>query len=106
MLVSIIILNWNGGQGNCLQAVASALAQDWEKKEVIFVDNGSTDGSGEYTFEQYPEIRYIKLPENIGCPAGRNVGAENASGELLFFLENDGVWASEDVVTGIVEKFL
>ena len=105
MKVSVIILNWNGGAADCIESVASALAQDHRDMEVIFVDNGSTDDSLQAVRRAYPEIRYLSLPENLGCPEGRNRGAEIATGELLMFLENDGAWATTDVVSGVVELF-
>jgi len=106
MKVSIVILNWNGGAQNCLDAVTSALEQDYQNKEVLFVDNASSDGSLEAVKSTWPDLKYIETGINLGCPEGRNVGASEATGELLLFLENDGVWGSNDVVSGIVEKFL
>jgi len=103
--VSIIILNWNGGAEDCLEAVESALAQDHPHTEIIFVDNGSTDGSAEAVREKHPGLVYVDTGENLGCPEGRNRGAEHAKGDLLFFLENDGVWPSTQVVSRAVEFF-
>jgi len=105
MKVSVIILNWNGGAADCLESVESALAQDHRDMEVIFVDNSSTDGSLQAVKHAYPEIRYLSLSENLGCPEGRNRGAAIASGDLLMFLENDGAWATTDVVSGVVGLF-
>lgn len=105
MKASIIILNWNGGALNCIEAVESALAQSWQNKEIIFVDNGSDDGSGKAVQDTFQDINYVQLPENIGCPDGRNKGAECARGELLFFLENDGVWDNSDLVSSAVSLF-
>jgi len=105
MKASVVILNWNGGSANCIDATTSAVAQEYEDKEVIFVDNGSTDGSLSAVRAVFPEITYIELPDNIGCPPGRNVGAQHASGDLLFFLENDGVWRSKFVIQNAVALF-
>lgn len=105
MKASIVILNWNGGAHNCLEAVGSALAQDHADKEVIFVDNGSQDDSLAAVRKHFPEIRILALPENIGCPPGRNRGAELATGDLLFFLENDGAWIEHDLVSQAVALF-
>ncbi|MBQ0719266.1 MAG: glycosyltransferase family 2 protein [Gammaproteobacteria bacterium] len=105
MKVSIIILNWNGGEDNCAEAVASAMAQSYDNKEIVFVDNGSTDGSGLAIKARYGDLLYVGLPENVGCPPGRNLGAEYANGELLFFLENDGAWDDVGLVASAVELF-
>ena len=105
MKVSIIILNWNGGEVDCIEAIESAMAQSYANKELIFVDNGSSDGSGLTVQQRYPDITYISLEKNIGCPPGRNVGAHQAKGDLLFFLENDGVWDNPELISDAVDLF-
>jgi GT2 family glycosyltransferase len=105
MKASIVILNWNGGAEDCLEAVSSACAQSYPNKEIIFVDNGSTDNSCHAVKAKFPNLIYVELKENIGCPPGRNVGAKNASGDLIFFLENDGAWNSEHVVAEAIALF-
>lgn len=103
--VSVIILNWNGGAQTCIDAVASAVLQDYCFKEIIFVDNGSTDGSLEAIHARFPDIHIVPLESNRGTSVGRNIGAQKASGDLLFFLENDGVWATHDVIREAVSLF-
>lgn len=105
MKVSIIILNWNGGSANCIEAVESAIAQNYSNKEIIFVDNGSSDGSGAVVQNKFEHLSYIQLEDNIGCPSGRNAGAKNATGDLIFFLENDGAWANNSLVEDAVQLF-
>lgn len=105
MKASIIILNWNGGADNCLEAVFSALEQDYFDKEIVFVDNGSTDNSFQSVIKAYPDLRFIQTGSNLGCPGGRNVGAQEAKGDILFFLENDGVWGSTKVVSSAMQLF-
>ncbi|WP_083517806.1 glycosyltransferase family 2 protein [Desulfomicrobium orale] len=105
MLTSIIILNWNDGVENCFAAIRSALQQDYENKEIIFVDNGSTDNSLQAVKQEFPFLKFIESKINLGCPGGRNIGVSSAQGELIFFLETDAVWASSDVVSGVVSIF-
>ena len=105
MKVSIIILNWNGGEVDCIEAIESAMAQSYANKELIFVDNGSSDGSGLTMQQRYSDLTYISLEKNIGCPPGRNVGAHQAKGDLLFFLENDGVWDNPELISDAVDLF-
>lgn len=101
---SVVVLNWNGGCESCLESVESALSQNYPNKEVIFVDNASADGSGRFVQQVLRDrITYIQSPVNIGCPAGRNIGARYATGDYLFFLENDGVWAEPDLITRAIE---
>lgn len=105
MLVSIIILYWNDGIENCNAAIHSAQMQDYLYKEIIFVDNGSQDGVINIVRQKYPDLLIVETGENLGCPGGRNAGAVAAKGDLVFFLETDGVWASNDVVSGAVKLF-
>lgn len=74
------------------KCVASVLAQHTDDYEIILVDDGSTDGSGELCDEiaaRTPErVRVIHKP-NGGLGDARNVGLENARGDYLVFLDSD-----------------
>lgn len=103
---SVIILNWNGGIESCLEAVGSAIAQDYRYKEVIFVDNGSNDGALFHIQQAFSQVCCVQLSKNIGCPGGRNAGAEIASGDVLVFLENDGCWDDQTALSKIMSVML
>ncbi len=59
--------------------------------EVIFVDDGSTDGTREWlrTIATGPAIRAILNDKNLGFAGACNRGAASAGGDFLFFLNND-----------------
>ncbi len=63
--------------------------------EAVFVDNGSTDGTGAFLDEiarTAPErVRIIRNPENRGFAVACNQGAREGAGEVLVFLNNDVV---------------
>lgn len=85
---SVIVLTWNGG--DYIEAcLASILAQDYGKFEVIVVDNGSSDGTPEFVSERFPEVRLIRNERNLGFAAGNNVGLQAAGGDLLVLLNQD-----------------
>ena len=88
--VSIVIVTCNGRQylDACLRA---AEAQQGVSAEIIVVDNGSTDGSAEFVRATFPRVRVIELTENRGFADGNNVGAREARGEYVAFLNNDTV---------------
>lgn len=91
-IVSVIILNWNGGDylKRCVQSV---LETDYPKNllDVIVVDNGSTDGSARLIKRMYPQIRLIENKRNLGFCIGNNIGIENALGDLIILLNNDTI---------------
>ncbi len=79
----------------------SLLAQTWASWEAIVVDDGSPDRCGEIA-EEYaardPRIRVVHTA-NAGLGAARNVGAAQAGGEFLAFLDSDDVVPPEAYAT-------
>lgn len=96
MLVSIIIPAWNLWKltAACLQSLAATSPH--ENVEIVVVDNGSTDETateleslGAALFG--PRLRVARPGKNVGFARGCNLGAASASGDLLFFLNNDTI---------------
>lgn len=89
--VSIVILNRNGASH--LKKLLPALRDrtDYPNFEVVLVDNGSTDGSVEFveSFRGRFPIKLIRNSHNATFSDANNQGVEEASGELLLFLNND-----------------
>ena len=89
-MVTIFILNWNR-KDETYRVIESALNQTYLNIEIIVVDNCSEDGSAEYIRKLFPQVRYIQLDKNYGCPGGRNRGLPYCNGDFIFFCDNDGV---------------
>jgi GT2 family glycosyltransferase len=89
-LISILVLNYNGKHllKPCLESI---FEQNFTDYELIIVDNNSNDGSTQYIKENFPNIKLIENPENLGFAGGNNMGIKACSGEWIFFLNNDTI---------------
>jgi N-acetylglucosaminyl-diphospho-decaprenol L-rhamnosyltransferase len=87
-MISVIVVNWDAGGvlGECL---ASLAADGLGGREVVLVDNGTTDGSTAVASGRYPWVRVVETGGNLGFGMGANRGAVAASGEVLTFLNPD-----------------
>src|SRR5437588_3330786 len=99
-LVSILIPVYNAERW-IAQAIESALAQTWREKEVIIVDDGSTDRSLDIIRRFDARIRWETGP-NRGGNAARNRLLELARGEWLQYLDADD-WLRPEKITHQVE---
>jgi len=88
--VSVVIPAFNV-EGCISDALDSVFAQRRPPDEVIVVDDGSTDRTGDRVGGYGPAVRYL-FQENAGPSAARNHGIEAASGEWIAFLDSDDVW--------------
>ena len=111
-LVSVIIPTFNRMR-QVQAALRSVLTQTYRKFEVIVVDDGSTDGTGEALEEIISadddggkRIRYF-FQSNQGQSAARNKGTEEARGEWVAYLDSDDVWLPEKLEWQVraVEQF-
>jgi glycosyltransferase involved in cell wall biosynthesis len=80
------------------RAVQSSLGQRGVALEVLVVDDGSTDSTGQLVsgFSD-PRVRYMKRAVSGGVSAARNAGIAEARGRWIAFLDDDDVWAPSKV---------
>ena len=76
------------------EAVDSALAQTHAEREIIVVDDGSTDDTAERLEPYGARIRYIKQ-DHGGLAAARNHGLRLATGDYIALLDADDIWKPE-----------
>ncbi|MBR3188447.1 MAG: glycosyltransferase [Lachnospiraceae bacterium] len=74
----------------------SVFSQTFRNLEIIFVDDGSTDGSGEMCDELAKEDSRVRVihQENGGLSAARNTGIDASTGAWLYFLDSDDAISS------------
>ncbi|MCP4284504.1 MAG: glycosyltransferase, partial [Gammaproteobacteria bacterium] len=92
-LVYAVILTYNHYEDTdeCLESV---FASDYGNLRVVLVDNGSSDGTPEKVRQNFPETHVIENEQNLGVPAGYNVGfsyALQAGAQYILLLNNDTV---------------
>lgn len=91
--VAIILINWNGYALTkaCLESLKDLRYPHFQ---LILVDNGSEDGSGEKLKTEFPEIELLSSPDNIGFTGGNNLGIKWALDHFfdqVLLLNNDTV---------------
>lgn len=106
-ILTVIIPVYNG-EKYVRRAAESVMTQpEGNQLEVLLVNDGSTDGSGEVCntlAREYPNIRVIHK-ENGGVSRARNQGIENACGKYVGFLDCDDWWEPDVFDRKLVEEF-
>ncbi len=100
-LVTIIIPTYNRAI-KLVEAIDSAIKQTYLNKQIIVVDDGSTDHTAVILKEKYPQVEYFYKANN-GQASARNLGLSKAKGEIIASLDSDDIW-SPDFLTICVEK--
>jgi GT2 family glycosyltransferase len=75
--VIVLILSYNG-KHLLDDSVSSYLANDYDKFEIVIIDNGSTDNTKEYVEKKWTNVKIIRIEENRGYSGGFNFGLEYA----------------------------
>ena len=89
-MISVIVPTYNRVH-QLPRALDSILCQSCSPKEIIVVDDGSTDETSALMTSEYPEIVFIQQ-QNAGVSSARNVGIKRASGDWIAFLDSDDEW--------------
>ena len=89
-MISVIVPVYNTKE-YLPRCIASLKAQTYAPLEILLVDDGSTDGSGELCDEFAREDERIRVlhKENGGSSTARNLGLDNAKGEYIGFVDSD-----------------
>ncbi len=100
--VTILIPNYNGKKwlAQCLPTVEKST---YRNKEIVVVNNGSTDDSAEFLKKNYPNVRVIEIKKNRGYAGANNFGVGKAFGKYVLLLNND-TQVTSSFLEPLVEK--
>jgi N-acetylglucosaminyl-diphospho-decaprenol L-rhamnosyltransferase len=89
--VSIVIVSFDR-----VESLRRSLAALGDAHQILVVDNGSRDDSPNLG-EEFPSVRFIRLPKNFGLTKALNIGLRAADSEYVLFLHDDARIAEEAV---------
>lgn len=105
MRLSIVVITWNGllHIQECLNSISEVI--DYNRDEVVVVDNGSNDGTVEWVQINHPQVRLLELDKNIGVAPARNKGIWLAKGDYIMVLDNDTRYISQISPGDVIESY-
>jgi GT2 family glycosyltransferase len=102
--VSYVVITFNRpvDLAVCLRSLQE---QTFREKEIIVVDNASTDDTRAMLARDFPDVRVVALPENRGVSGGRNAGTVSARGEICIYIDDDAWLVDPEATSTIVGYF-
>jgi GT2 family glycosyltransferase len=97
--IAVVVLTQADRPTELERAIASVRAQQQVDLQLVLVINGA------HSPQPQPSDRLIMLPENVGIPGGRNVGATAADAQLVMFLDDDAELLDSGLLAAVVDRF-
>jgi glycosyltransferase involved in cell wall biosynthesis len=85
-------------------ALRSAVEQDFPS-EILVVDDGSSDNTSQIARELCPQVKLVRNEVAVGIIAARNQGFQHATGDVVFTLDDDATFSSNEVVSSVIAEF-
>lgn len=87
--ISVVIVGWNAKRylELCLESLATAPPH--RSMEVLVVDNASSDGTAEMIETEFPWVKLLKSPENLGFSRGNNLAIRQCQGRYIALINPD-----------------
>lgn len=100
---SIVIITKNRREA-LRDALRTSLSQRGSK-EVLVIDDGSTDGTAEMVAAEFADVRLLRSDSSLGYIRQRNRGAREASGRVIISIDDDAEFTADDTVERTVGDF-
>lgn len=88
MRFGVVVVAWKVKDA-VLKCLACIRGTDYQGVEIVVVDNGSADGTTESIRQQFPEVKLLPQPRNLGFAKACNLGAAVTTADTLVFLNPD-----------------
>ena len=99
--VATVVVSWNSAR-DIVTCLDSLIRQSHPIKQIIVVDNASTDGTPDLVADQFPAVKLIHRSTNEGFAKGNNIGISVAESEWILTLNPDARLA-ENFLTRLIE---
>lgn len=103
-ITATVVITTKNRKDELRPAIQSALDQT-AKPQVLVIDDGSTDGTSEMVRAEFPTVTLHRSGASLGLIVQRNRGAELASGEIIFSIDDDAVFSSPRVLEQTLAEF-
>jgi GT2 family glycosyltransferase len=103
MKISVVIVTRNRSE-DLKFSINRFLAQTYPNKEIIVIDNASEDNTTQMMKENFPDIKYLRLPDNHDI-RGINIGIEMSDGDIIWRTDDDSSPESDEEFTKAVNVF-
>lgn len=103
--VSFIIVTYNR-RDDLVVCLDSIFQQDYPHKQILVIDNNSSDGTRDVVRQRYPEVTLYTTPHNMGTSITRNAGIRLSHGEFVWFLDSDSRIVDPSLTRVLVERMI
>lgn len=101
---SLLVITYNRCD-HAIQCLTDLGEQSFQPKEIILVDNASSDGTVAAVKSRFPNVVLIESPENLGVGGARNLGIKSATGDIVIVIDDDARFAEPDACEKALAEF-
>lgn len=73
--------------------------------EILVIDDGSADETSKMVQHEFPSARLVRHDASKGLVVSRNEGAQLATGDIIFSIDDDAAFTTDDIVSAVIREF-